>query len=274
MIRRCTMVAMRKFITVKPRLQISRRSLILGGGASLVLTGCDQMSASPTFQKILATAEGVNYRAHRMLIPRTALAPEFGESDIAKTFRPNGSQDVYNLPPEYREMGENGYADWRLRVGGMVTTPLELSLADLRALPARTQITRHDCVEGWSCIGKWTGPQLSLVLDRAGLQPEARFIVFHCADEVLRYIDGEHTYYESIDLIDAFHPQTILAYDLNGAPLPFANGAPLRLRVERQLGYKSAKFLTRIEAVDRLDNIRGGKGGYWEDDGYEWYAGI
>jgi DMSO/TMAO reductase YedYZ molybdopterin-dependent catalytic subunit len=265
---------MRKLLTVKPSLQVSRRHLVIGGAASLILSGCDKMSASPAFQQLLATGEGVNYRLHRILAGGNALAPEFGEKDIAKTFRPNGSQDIYNLPPEYREWGENGYVDWRLRVGGLVTNPAEYTLADLRALPSRTQITRHDCVEGWSCIGKWTGPQLSAVLTRAGLRPEARFIVFHCADEVLRYIDGEHAYYESLDLIDAFHPQTILAHELNGAPLPFANGAPLRLRVERQLGYKSAKFLTRIEAVDRLDNIRGGKGGYWEDDGYEWYAGI
>jgi DMSO/TMAO reductase YedYZ molybdopterin-dependent catalytic subunit len=265
---------MSKLVTVKRRFQSGRRQFLVGGAASILLSGCDRMSASPSFQRILAAGEGMNYRLHRLIAGREALAPEFAESDIAKTFRPNGSQDIYNLPPEYRDWRENGYADWRLRVEGLVMNPQTYSLADLRALPARTQITRHDCVEGWSCIGKWTGPQLSAVLDMVGLRPEARFIVFHCADEVLRYIDGEHSYYESIDLIDAFHPQTILAYDLNGAPLPFANGAPLRLRVERQLGYKSAKFLTRIEAVDRVDNIRGGKGGYWEDDGYEWYAGI
>jgi DMSO/TMAO reductase YedYZ molybdopterin-dependent catalytic subunit len=155
-----------------------------------------------------------------------------------------------------------------------VARPASLSLADLRMLPVRTQITRHDCVEGWSCIGGWTGPRLSTVLDQVGLRPEARFIVFHCADELPRYINGANLFYESIDLVDAFHPQTILAYEMNGAPLPLAHGAPLRLRVERQLGYKMAKFLARIEVVDRFDHIGQGNGGTWEDDGYEWYAGI
>jgi DMSO/TMAO reductase YedYZ molybdopterin-dependent catalytic subunit len=143
-------------------------------------------------------------------------------------------------------------------------------------MPSRTQITRHDCVEGWSAIAKWTGVPLARVLDLARPLPAARFVVFHCADPM----DGSDqaapgsTYYESLDLDEARHPQTILAYAVNDAPLPVQNGAPLRLRVERQLGYKHAKYLMRIELVERLDNIRGGKGGYWEDLGYEWYAGI
>jgi DMSO/TMAO reductase YedYZ molybdopterin-dependent catalytic subunit len=189
-------------------------------------------------------------------------------------FRANGSQDAYNLPPGYTESAAEGFGDWRLEVDGLVMRPTSLTLADLRALPPRTQITRHDCVEGWSCIGGWTGPPLSTVLDRVGLRPDARFIVFHCADELPRYIDGANPFYESIDLIDAYHPQTILAYDMNGAPLPVAHGASVRLRVERQLGYKMAKFVTRIEVVSRFDHIGRGRGGTWEDDGYEWYAGI
>jgi len=253
---------------------LSRRQLLVSGAATLILSGCDRLSAAPTFQQFLAGAEGLTYRSQRTLIGRSALAPEYSAKDVSKVFRANGSQDTYNVPPEYLELASDGYARWRLQVGGLVMRPASFSLADLRSFRARTQITRHDCVEGWSCIGSWSGPPLSAVLDRVGLRPEARFIVFHCADEVLRYIDGANAYYESIDLIDAFHPQTILAYEMNGAPVPFAHGAPLRLRVERQLGYKMAKFITRIEAVDRLDNIRGGHGGYWEDDGYEWYAGI
>jgi DMSO/TMAO reductase YedYZ molybdopterin-dependent catalytic subunit len=143
-------------------------------------------------------------------------------------------------------------------------------------MPPRTQITRHDCVEGWSVIGKWTGVPLRQVLSRVQPLPRARYVVFHCADPM----DGSDlqapgsTYYESIDLVEAMHPQTILAYALNDAPLPVKNGAPLRLRVERQLGYKQAKYLMRMDVVERLDGIRGGKGGYWEDLGYEWYAGI
>jgi DMSO/TMAO reductase YedYZ molybdopterin-dependent catalytic subunit len=259
---------------MKPGFLLTRRQLLVSSAASLLLPGCDRLSGAPNFQQFLATAEGLTYRTQRTVLPRMALAQEFRPDQISKNFRPNGSQDSYNLPPDYLEDGKTGYTNWRLQVDGLVMRPMRFSLAELKALPARMQITRHDCVEGWSAIGSWRGPQLSQILTRVGLQPQARFIVFHCADEVLHYLDGKDAYYESIDLIDAFHPQTILAYEMNGRALPFAHGAPLRLRVERQLGYKMAKFITRIEAVERIDTIRGGKGGYWEDDGYEWYAGI
>jgi DMSO/TMAO reductase YedYZ molybdopterin-dependent catalytic subunit len=142
-------------------------------------------------------------------------------------------------------------------------------------MPSRTQITRHDCVEGWSCIGKWKGVPLGTVLQRAGLKPDAKYIVFFCADSLEESFFGEpDKYYESIDLSDAFHPQTILAYEMNDAPLPVPYGAPLRLRLERQLGYKMAKYIMRIEAVESFRHIAGGRGSYWADRGYEWYAGI
>jgi DMSO/TMAO reductase YedYZ molybdopterin-dependent catalytic subunit len=141
-------------------------------------------------------------------------------------------------------------------------------------MPARTQITRHDCVEGWSCIAKWTGVPLAHVLDQASVKPQARFAVFHCLDTIEQGLSGEVKYYESIDMIDALHPQTILAYGMNDQPLPIENGAPLRVRVERQLGYKMAKYVHRIELMDEFASIGLGKGGYWEDRGYEWYAGI
>ena len=144
-------------------------------------------------------------------------------------------------------------------------------------MPSRTQITRHDCVEGWSCIGKWKGVPLGAVLEQARPTAEARFVVFRCFDsmEGPTLDDRDSRYYESIDLDDAHHAQTILAYELNDKPLPVSNGAPLRCRVERQLGYKQAKYIQRIEAVDSLARIQGGKGGYWEDNAdYEWYAGI
>lgn len=262
---------------MKPSNLPSRRRVLTAGaasGAALLLGGCDRLSEAPSFREFLAGAEGLTYRVQRLLFGREALAREFTVNDVAKTFRANGSQEEYNLPPGYAELVNSGFENWRLQVDGLVIQPTSLSLADVRALPSQTQITRHDCVEGWSCIGSWTGPRLSSVLSRVGLRPEARFVVFHCADEVLRYVDGAHAYYESIDLIDAFHPQTILAYGLGGKPLPLAYGAPLRVRIERQLGYKMAKFLTRIEVTDRIDRIRGGRGGYWEDLGYDWYAGI
>lgn len=173
--------------------------------------------------------------------------------------------------PVYRRLAERDFADYRLSVKGLAETPLSLSLDDLRALPARSQITRHDCVEGWSAIGLWTGVPLGVVLDRAGVKRTARYVVFRCAD---RLGLGEPKYYESVDLEDAYHPQTILAYDLNDESLPIENGAPLRVRIERQLGYKMAKYIMSIELVESFADIEGGNDGYWEDQGYEWYAGI
>jgi DMSO/TMAO reductase YedYZ molybdopterin-dependent catalytic subunit len=155
-------------------------------------------------------------------------------------------------------------------VDGLVARPLSIPIQTLRSLQHRTQITRHDCVEGWSAIGKWHGVQLSRILDAAGLSTRAKYIVFHCADRF-----GTWPYYESIDLIDAFHPQTILAWGMNDRLLPVPHGAPLRLRVERQLGYKHAKYVERIQAVESLSSAYRGKGGFWEDNtDYQWYAGI
>jgi DMSO/TMAO reductase YedYZ molybdopterin-dependent catalytic subunit len=251
-----------------------RRFLAAGaaGSASLLFSGCDRLSSAPNFQEFLSSAEWLTYRAQRLLGGNRALAREFGQTDISPVFKVNGT----TVPDseEYTALRENDFADWRLRVAGLVANPLELSLADLRMLPQRSQITRHDCVEGWSAIGKWQGVPLAILLARAQLLPQARFVVFHCADALEQTLDGSGRYYESVDLIDAFHPQTILAHSLNDAPLSIGHGAPLRLRVERQLGYKQAKYLMRIEATDRLDDFGRGKGGFWEDRGYEWYAGI
>ena len=171
-----------------------------------------------------------------------------------RNFRSNGTAEPDT--DEYRAMVANGFADYRLAVAGMVGEPKSFSLADLRALPDRTQITRHDCVEGWSAIAKWKGVKLSAILDAVKPAPGARYVMFYCADPMEQ--DGTDFYYESIDLDDAYHPQTILAYELNDAALPVANGAPLRLRVERQLGYKHAKYITAIALVDNFRQ-RGGR---------------
>jgi DMSO/TMAO reductase YedYZ molybdopterin-dependent catalytic subunit len=261
---------------VRSRRFTRRRFLAAGAAASsaMLAGGCDRLATAPSVREFLAGAEDLTRAAQRALLWRGALAREYSPADVSRTFRANGSQDARHLPPDHLAEADRGFGGWRLRVDGLVRRPISLSLDEIRALPARSQITRHDCVEGWSCIGGWTGPPLGVVLDRAGLMPDARYIVFHCADELPRYVSGADRYYESIDLVDAFHPQTILAHAMNGAPLPMAYGAPLRLRVERQLGYKMAKFIMRIEAVDRLDRIGGGRGGYWEDRGYEWYAGM
>ena len=244
----------------------------LASAGALVLGACDRITNNPKGIGFLASAEGLTRRAQRLVVDRKALAREFKPADISPDFRPNGSIDPTD--PDYVALRDKGFADYRLVVDGLVDRPLSLSLSELRALPSRTQITRHDCVEGWSSIGKWTGARLGPLLDRAGLKKNARYIVFHCGDTLEQTLDGSGRYYESIDLIDAYHPQTILAYAMNDRPLPVAHGAPLRLRVERQLGYKHAKYVMRLEAVADYAQLGRGKGGFWEDRGYEWYAGI
>ena len=254
---------------------ITRRSLLTAGAVTvggLMLPGCDRLSQAPSFQTFLQSAEGLSYRAQRLLQFGQPLAREFEARQMSPIFRTNGTE----LPPspDYQVMADQAFRGWKLRVDGLVNRTLDLSLDQLKAIKTRSQITRHDCVEGWSAIGKWTGAPLGEVLMLAGLKPNARYIVFHCADSMDGQPDGTDLYYESIDLIDAFHPQTMLAYALNDKPLEVGHGAPIRLRVERQLGYKQAKYVMRIEAVDSLARLGKGKGGYWEDLGYEWYAGI
>ena len=255
--------------------RFSRRRILTGllsGVGVSMLAGCDRLTQSAGFGHVLRQTEKLTMGSQRLLLDRKTLAQEYNTSDLSPVFRANGTQ----LPDseEYARLLEQGFVDWRLQVDGLVNRPLSLSLDQLKRLPARTQITRHDCVEGWSAIGQWQGVPLGRILDLAQLKPGARYVVFHCADELEVTFDGSGRYYESIDLMDAYHPQTILAYGMNGKPLPVAHGAPLRLRVERQLGYKHAKYLMRIEVVSAFDTLWGGRGGYWEDRGYEWYAGI
>jgi DMSO/TMAO reductase YedYZ molybdopterin-dependent catalytic subunit len=250
---------------------ISRRKLIGGIGVSaggLLLTGCDRFNESPGFRETLRLGEKLSYRAQRLITDRSALAREYRPDQRSPIFRANGTRKPAG--DAYAAHAATNFVDWRLTIDGLVARPLSLSMADIRSAPRRSQITRHDCVEGWSAIGKWTGVPLKLLLDQASVRDSARFTIFHCADDY-----GPMRYYESIDLIDAFHPQTILAWALNDALLPVANGAPLRLRVERMLGYKHAKYVERIELVETLAAVGSGKGGYWEDtNDYEWYAGI
>ncbi|MBS0193413.1 MAG: molybdopterin-dependent oxidoreductase [Proteobacteria bacterium] len=248
----------------------ARRRLLargLAGAGALALSGCDKLAGTNWFSHALAQSGPLTEAAQRALTPNDALAREYTKADIAPVFRPNGSIDPQDY--DYLDHVENGFRDWRLQVRGLVEKPLSLSLDELRAMPARSQITRHDCVEGWSCIGQWKGVLLKNVLLQAGVKPQARFVVFRCMDTL-----GDALYYESCRLVDAFHPQTILAYELNGQPLPVANGAPLRVRLERKLGYKQAKYLSTIELVDGYAGIGGGKGGFWEDRGYDWFGGI
>jgi DMSO/TMAO reductase YedYZ molybdopterin-dependent catalytic subunit len=289
-----------------------------------MLAGCDRVASNEPVQSLLALAEQTNLKLQRMLLRADKPAREYAEADISPVFKANGSTDPAD--PDYKQLVKSNFARWQLLVDGLVEKPGKFTLAELRAMPSRTQITRHDCVEGWSCIGKWKGVLLTHLLDQVGPKSEARYLVFHCADtmggggaslegsgdeeddedepaagpakgtrggedlpttkdapsrKVAQDQSGGSTsaprgpkYYETIDMEDARHVQTILAYEMNGQTLPVAHGAPLRLRLERQLGYKMAKYVMRIELVDSFGRFGDGKGGYWEDQGYDWYAGI
>ena len=250
---------------------IARRRLLTTGAISvggMVLSGCDGLNASPAFRSLLNEAGSWHHGLHQALGGPQALAREYAAADMSPGFRVNGNADPAD--PTYSRHAAAGFAAWTLTVDGLVKRPLALPMSALQSMQQRSQITRHDCVEGWSAIGQWQGPQLGQILSLAGLLPAAQFAVFHCADRF-----GTAPYYESIDLVEAFHPQTILALRMNGQPLSVAHGAPLRLRAERKLGYKHAKFVMRIELRASLAGLYGGKGGYWEDArDYQWYAGI
>ena len=251
-----------------------RSSVLAGSG--LILAGCDQFDfladKSGPGRQFMEKANVLTYQAQRAIMGNQTLAREYAASEIRQGQRPNGSTDP--TTPEYMFLKANNFADYKLKVIGMVEQPLEFSLDELRNMPARSQITRHDCVEGWSCIAKWTGTPLGPILDMARVKPTARFAVYHCYDNIQRTLSGDILYYTSSDLIDAYHPQSILSYGLNDQVLPVANGAPVRLRIERALGYKQPKYLHTIELVDDLSKFGKGRGGYWEDTGYDWYGGI
>jgi DMSO/TMAO reductase YedYZ molybdopterin-dependent catalytic subunit len=259
------------------RFQMSRRRFLTGAaatGASFSLGGCFDPLADRDngIRNVMEAANGLTYRAQRSLLDYGDLAREYPASEIRQPMRPNGSTSPQDL--DYLQLLGNDFSDYRLPVTGLVGRPLNLSLEEIRNMPSRTQITRHDCVEGWSVIAQWTGVPLALILDRAEVRPDARFVVFSCFDTMERGFAGPIKYYESIDMWGARHPQTILAYGLNGDRLPVSNGAPLRVRLELQLGYKMAKYIKTIEVTDTLRPYGDGSGGYWEDRGYEWYAGI
>ncbi|MBO9714372.1 molybdopterin-dependent oxidoreductase [Sphingomonas sp.] len=246
---------------------VTRRGLFVAGAGGL-LAGCDAVGRNPTAKSILMKDSDFHYRLQRLIGGGHSLAREFRPEQRSPVFRVNGTANPNTQ--DYNAHVANRFAEWRLRFDGLVRRPLSVSLAQLQQMPQRAQITRHDCVEGWSAIGKWQGPRLATLVDAAQLLPSARFLVFHCADSI-----NGRPYYESIDLVDALHPQTLLAWALNDKPLNVGHGAPLRLRVERQLGYKQAKYIMRIQATDSLAGFGDGNGGYWEDaSGYEWYAGI
>jgi DMSO/TMAO reductase YedYZ molybdopterin-dependent catalytic subunit len=250
---------------------LTRRKLLTTGMATAgatMLGGCGRLFEGDTMRPLLDFGQLLSYNAHRLLLAHQPLVREYSMDDISPDFPSNGT--AMPSGSAYFDFITTNFENWRLKVDGLVKNPLSVSLDEIKAMPSRSQITQHSCDEGWTAIGQWTGVPLAHLLNMAELQPEARYIVFHCLDEMT---SGE-LYYESIDLFAAFHPQTILAYGMNGGGLPIRHGAPLRLRVEYQVGYKNAKFVTRVEAVDRLNMFGRGKGGYWPDRGYQWYAGL
>lgn len=245
-----------------------KRRLFLATSISAALAGCSaigtKLNDSSAFHKVLNSAEDVNER----LIGTHGRVRTYSERDISSDF----PIDSLDTPGDslYMRLVADRFASYRLAVDGAVDHPQQLSLAHLQHLMNVTQITRHDCVEGWSVVAKWQGVRLADVLAIARPGRDARFVVFHTFD-----VDSNGTpYYESLSLEQAAHPQTLLALRQNGKPITTDRGAPVRLTVPTQLGYKSAKWVRRIEVVASMKNVYGGKGGYWEDQGYEWYAGI
>jgi DMSO/TMAO reductase YedYZ molybdopterin-dependent catalytic subunit len=248
---------------MKKKQQIfTRRQALITGVSSisaLLLNGCTK-PAPPTYGNILRMGDLFTYEAQRALLSQRALAKEYHRNDIS-SFPATGTTNPANenekgFSKDYALLKTDAFANWKLKVDGMVARPGSYSLADLQRLPARTQITRHTCEEGWTAIGEWTGVPLGRLLQHAGIKPGARFVNFYAYDGWM----------DNIDMIDAFHPQTILAYGMNGRALPIAHGAPLRLRVETQIGYKSMKYLQRIEVTDAFLDLG--------DSGWAWYVGI
>ncbi|MFN2461897.1 MAG: molybdopterin-dependent oxidoreductase [Candidatus Velthaea sp.] len=242
---------------------MKRKLFVASSLASAGLAGCTSWKANLTqgpFHNVLATAETLNHR----VIGTHGMAKLYTDADVDHEFRVNGLDTPHDSV--YGGLAEDRFRRYKLIVDGLAERPQAFALNELRALPLQTQITRHDCVEGWSAIGKWRGVRLATVLASARPKPEARYAIFHCYDRD----DQGTTYYESLDLQQAAHPQTVLALDLNDKPLDPDHGAPVRLRIPTQLGYKSAKWVHRIELASTFTKTGAGNGGYWEDQGYEY----
>ena len=249
---------------------LSRRKLITKGvaaaaGASGLVAAAklaDQYGlVPPDHGGLYGPGETLTYAAQRLLT-RHSLAREFSRSQISKAPFANGR------PPSdeaFKRLQSTGFLDWRLAVDGLVANPASFSLAELRSLPARSQITHLACEEGWSFIAEWTGVPLAAVLQAVGALPQARFVV---------YFSSQGDWWDSVDMADALHPQTLVTYAMNGGDLPPSHGGPLRLRVPRQLGYKSVKYITRLTVADTLKGFGKGLGSGSPEAGYAWYAGI
>ena len=249
---------------------ISRRKLIIGGlaaTAGLSALGVAARLAQkyglvpPDHGGIYGLGETLTYASQRLLT-RHSLAREFSRSQISN---PPFENEMAPLNDAYKRLQTGGFADWRLTVDGMVDRPASFSLDQLKSYPRRSQITHLACEEGWSYIAEWIGVPLSYVLDAVGVKPQAKYVAYFSIDP---------DWWDSVDMADALHPQTFLAYGMNGGELPVGNGGPLRMRVPRHLGYKSVKFVTHLTVTDSMKGFGQGLGSASPEGGYSWYAGI
>ena len=242
-----------------------KRGLLFAGGASSVAVAArvaeEYGLAPPDARGVWAPGHTLTYASHRLLAG-DAPAREFPRDQISRPPHANGKPPA---EPEYGWHRDHGFADWRLRIEGMAERPGEFSVAELRTFPARSQITQVACEEGWSFIAEWTGVPLPFLLERVGMSPKAKYVVYHSI---------QPRWWDSIDMYDALHPQTTVVYDMNGGNLPIGHGAPLRMRVPRQLGYKSVKYLTSLTITDSLKQFGKGMGSFAAERGYAWYSGI
>ena len=250
---------------------ISRRTLITTSIAAAA--GASGLAAADVLAKryglippddggFYGPGETLTYAAQRILTHHS-MAREFSPSQISNPPFANAVDPP--LGPAFKHLQDGGFAGWRLTVDGMVARPASFSVADLKRHPSRSQITHLACEEGWSYIAKWTGVPLSHVLDAVGILPQAKYVV---------YFSIQQDWWDSIDMADALHPQTLVAYGMNDGELPVGNGGPLRLRVPRQLGYKNVKYITRLTVTDDLKRFGQGLGSVSPEGGYAWYAGI
>jgi DMSO/TMAO reductase YedYZ molybdopterin-dependent catalytic subunit len=252
------------------RRNLSRRKLITAGlataGGAVSLGMAARLAqryglVPPDHGGIYGLGETLTYGSQRLLT-RHSLAREFSRSQISQ---PPFANELPPFSDAFKRLQADKFADWRLDVNGMVARPTSFSLDQLKSFPSRSQITMLQCEEGWSYIAEWHGVPLSHVLDLVQVDPQAKYVVYFS-------IDPE--WWDSIDMADALHPQTFLAYGLNGDELPVGNGGPLRLRVPRQIGYKSVKFITHLTVTDDLKKFGKGLGSASPEGGYSWYAGI
>jgi DMSO/TMAO reductase YedYZ molybdopterin-dependent catalytic subunit len=250
--------------------KISRRKFVTTGLAATA--GVSGVAAAASLAKrygllppdsggVFGPGETLTYAAQRLLT-KHSLAREFPRTMISKVPFPN---EMPPLSDDFKRFQAGAFADWRLTVDGMVARPVSLSMSDLRSFPQRSQITEVVCEEGWSYIAEWIGTPLIEVLNASGILPQARYIVYFSMDP---------DWWDSLDMADAVHPQTLLTYAMNQGDLPVSFGGPIRMRVPRQLGYKNVKFINRLTITDSIKSFGKGLGSASPEGGYAWYAGI